>query len=207
MENQIIPITTVRFQSGSNQSANARDLHTFLQVGRDFPTWFKARVEEYGFVEEQDFIKFDSPKLGNQNGKGGDRRSIEYYVTLDMAKELAMVEKNDQGKKARRYFIEVEKQWKAMAALPAPMSCDPFVKVSVKIRRTDLMNLKIAASLADKSLNRYIYDTLMSSTDNKMMMPADEGRYGAPATTFPRKLIMHITGEGRLFGALIQPCY
>ncbi len=93
---------------GANQLAiNARDLHKFLNVGRRFATWIQERIEKYQFVENQDFILVS--QNGEIKGKGGDRRSIEYHLTLDTAKELAMVENNDEGRKVRRYFINCEK--------------------------------------------------------------------------------------------------
>lgn len=105
----------------SHQLCNARDLHAALGVGRDFTTWIKERIEQYGFVDGEDF-KLDSPKRGNQSGRGGDRRSRDYHLTLDMAKELAMVENNDRGREVRRYFIRVEQAARVAApakALPA----------------------------------------------------------------------------------------
>jgi phage anti-repressor protein len=89
------------------QTVNARDLHVFLEVGKDFSTWIKDRVAAFGFVENQDFV-LDSPISGNQVSHGGDRRSIQYHLTLDTAKELSMVERNAKGKQARQYFIECE---------------------------------------------------------------------------------------------------
>ncbi len=107
---QLIPVFTGILQNDSVQLCNARDLHTYLQIGKDFSTWIKARIHQYGFSEGEDYKNFVSPNLGNQKSKrGGDRRSIEYHLTLDMAKELAMVENNEQGKAARRYFIELER--------------------------------------------------------------------------------------------------
>lgn len=94
---------------------DARQLHAFLEVGKDFSTWIKDRIEQFGFVADLDYVLFDSPNLGNQRGRGGDRRSVEYALTVDMAKELSMVERNAQGKAARLYFIEMEKKAKALA--------------------------------------------------------------------------------------------
>ncbi|WP_424859203.1 antA/AntB antirepressor family protein [Tepidimonas sp. HKU77] len=87
---------------------NARDLHAFLEIGKDFTTWIKDRIEKYQFVENQDFGDF-SPDLG-KNPRGRGRPSSEYQLTLDMAKELSMVENNDKGRMARRYFIECERR-------------------------------------------------------------------------------------------------
>ena len=93
---------------------NARDLYEFLEVGRDFSTWIKDRIEEYGFLENQDFILSSSasaqvfPRFGENQNLGG-RPTVEYHITIDMAKELAMVEKNAKGRQVRRYFIDCEK--------------------------------------------------------------------------------------------------
>ncbi|EFJ6422092.1 antA/AntB antirepressor family protein, partial [Escherichia coli] len=87
---------------------NARDLHSFLGVGRMFAHWVKERIAEYGFVESLDYILIC--QNGQTKGRGGDRRSKDYHLTLDTAKELAMVERNEKGRQIRRYFIECEKK-------------------------------------------------------------------------------------------------
>lgn len=85
---------------------NARDLHKFLGVQTRFNDWIKNRISEYGFVKSQDYISFTENLVKPKNG----RKSIQYHITLDMAKELAMVEKNAKGREIRRYFIQMEKQ-------------------------------------------------------------------------------------------------
>ena len=87
----------------------ARDLHAFLEVGRDFTTWIKGRIHKYGFVEGQDYLL---TKTGEQLPSGTKYRD-DYHLTLDTAKELAMVENNDQGRRVRRYFIELERRGNA----------------------------------------------------------------------------------------------
>ena len=102
----LIPVFTGQITEEQAQLCNARDLHASLQVGRDFSTWISDRIEEYGFVEGEDY----SPVLGNRSdGKAGKRRT-DYHLTLDMAKELAMVENNDIGRQVRRYFIRAENE-------------------------------------------------------------------------------------------------
>lgn len=85
-------------------AVNARELHTFLKVGRDFSNWIKDRIDEYEFIEGLDYIVF--AKSG-ENPKGG-RPQKEYALTVSTAKELAMVERNDEGRRARHYFIDCE---------------------------------------------------------------------------------------------------
>lgn len=98
-------------------AVDARELHAFLEVGKDFSTWIKDRIDQYGFAQGKDYVVFDSPVSGNQKGRGGDRRSIGYALTIDMAKEVAMVERNEKGKQARLYFIEMEREAKTLATL------------------------------------------------------------------------------------------
>ena len=105
------------------QTVNARDLHAFLGVGKDFSNWIKDRIEKFEFVENQDFV-IDSPKLANQSGRGGDRRTIEYHLTLDMAKELAMIERTPKGKEARQYFIACERRLHAIVKTPQPQQVE-----------------------------------------------------------------------------------
>lgn len=96
------------------QIVNARELHEKLQNKRQFSDWIKQRVEQYGFIENVDFITFSQ---NCEKPKGG-RPTIEYALTLDTAKEIAMVENNEQGKRIRRYFIEVEKKARQMFEIP-----------------------------------------------------------------------------------------
>lgn len=101
------------------QVVDGRELHTFLKNGKQFSDWIKHRIGQYGFEENQDY-SLVSPKSEIKPGRGGDRRSVDYHLTLDMAKELSMVENNEQGRMARRYFIDMERKALSQAALPAP---------------------------------------------------------------------------------------
>lgn len=91
------------------QAVNARELHQKLGVGKDFSSWIKNRIEKYGFVKNQDYSSFT--QIG-ERAKGATVRK-EYALSLDMAKELCMIENNEQGRLFRKYFIEVEKAARA----------------------------------------------------------------------------------------------
>lgn len=108
---ELIKIT----ENNGQQVVSARELHAFLESKQQFADWIKDRIEKYGFVENQDFEVFQN-FMKNPNG---GRPLIEYALTIDTAKELAMVEGNDKGKQARRYFIEMEKIAKSKNPLPA----------------------------------------------------------------------------------------
>ena len=92
---------------------NARELKEKLNIGRDFTTWIKNRINIYQFKENQDYILTLT--------KMGERKNVikhEYYLTMDMAKELCMIENNEIGRKIRKYFIEVEKRYRTIVETP-----------------------------------------------------------------------------------------
>ncbi|EAJ4341432.1 phage antirepressor Ant [Campylobacter jejuni] len=84
--------------------ANIEKLFYYLEINSKFADWIKNRIIKYSFIENQDYII--------KEVFTGRRPRKEYYVTLDMAKELCMVENNEKGRQARRYFIECEKRLK-----------------------------------------------------------------------------------------------
>lgn len=101
----LIP-TFVGTLAGQEQPlVNARDLHIFLESKQQFGNWIVNRIEQYGFTESQDYLL---NKVIIQLPSGAKYQN-DYHLTLDMAKELSMVERNAKGKQARRYFIACEK--------------------------------------------------------------------------------------------------
>lgn len=97
---ELIPIN----ESNGKRAVSARMLHTFLENKRNFTDWINQRINQYGFVENQDFEVFHK-FVKNPNG---GRPQDEYAISVEMAKELSMVENNERGKMARQYFIRCE---------------------------------------------------------------------------------------------------
>lgn len=91
---------------------SARELHGFLGIGTEFAKWMQ-RMCEYGFSENQDYRVFVK---NDDNSKGG-RPSTDYEITLDMAKEIAMIQRSDKGKEVRQYFLELERRWNSPEAV------------------------------------------------------------------------------------------
>ncbi|MCX8566858.1 MAG: anti-repressor protein [Glomeribacter sp. 1016415] len=100
---RLMPIRPTKIQTASVPTVCARDLHVFLEVATSFKDWVTRRIAEFEFEEGKDFCAFLSKSTGG-------RPSKEYALTLDMAKELSMVERNEKGKQARQYFIECERR-------------------------------------------------------------------------------------------------
>ena len=101
--NQLITITQ---NENNDQVVSGRELHEFLEVKTPYHIWFE-RMAEYGFTENVDFIGFEQ-----KSSKLGGRPSVDHALKIDMAKEISMIQRNEKGKQARQYFIEVEKELK-----------------------------------------------------------------------------------------------
>jgi Phage anti-repressor protein len=104
--NDLIKIGQAELEGQIIQTVNARDLHEFLESKQEFATWIKNRIRDYNFNENVDFVCLTNL---SSEGRGGQNR-IDYHISLDMAKEISMVERNARGKQARQYFIECEKK-------------------------------------------------------------------------------------------------
>ncbi|HEM5088313.1 TPA: phage antirepressor KilAC domain-containing protein [Streptococcus suis] len=96
-------IINVSVNDNQEPVVSGRQLHEALGVNSRYTTWFE-RMTEYGFVEGQDFL----PNLGKSTG---GRQAVDHVIKLDMAKEIAMIQRTDRGKQVRQYFIQVEKDF------------------------------------------------------------------------------------------------
>ena len=145
----LVPVFSGSFNTQTELLCNARDLHKALQVGRKFATWITERIKEYGFVENQDFIAISQNReIGFGRGKN------DYHITLNMAKELAMVEKTEVGRQVRKYFIQCERerfigiQHKALSHLISKEQADTIQRaVEERSQRTGEPYQKIYAGL------------------------------------------------------------
>lgn len=92
------------------QLVSGRELYKFLEVGTEYMKWFSRIIEKYNFIENKDFtviVKNDE----DDTAFGGIRKSTDHLMTLNMAKEIAMVSNTEKGKQARIYFIKCEEAW------------------------------------------------------------------------------------------------
>ena len=123
-------------------TVSARDLHERLNIESNFTTWFK-RMCEYGFEEEKDFF----PKMEESTG---GRPSKEFDISVDMAKEICMIQRSPEGKQIRQYFIELEKAWNTPEQIMAR-----------------------ALKMANQSIESLKQDNAVLLEDNKRMRPKE----------------------------------
>lgn len=101
---ELIPVTE---NENSEVVVSGRDLHEFLEIGTQYTKWFE-RMTEYGFEENEDFVALSQKRLTAQ---GNQTEYVDHILKLDMAKEISMIQRNEKGKQARQYFLQIEKAW------------------------------------------------------------------------------------------------
>lgn len=129
-------------KNNGTTAVDGRDLHDFLEVGTPYQIWFPRQIE-YGFVENVDFTSFEQ----KSTKPAGGRPQVNHALTIDMAKELSMIQRTEKGKQARQYFIQMEKQAKRNELDTSQLSPElQFMNGVVK---------KLAANeLAQKQMNK-----------------------------------------------------
>lgn len=105
----LIPVS---YDNPERPTVSGRELHEFLQVDSNYTTWFK-RMCEYGFTEGEDYV----PILENRSDGLAGKPRTDHQLTIPMAKELCMIQRNERGKQARQYFLAIEAQWNSPEAV------------------------------------------------------------------------------------------
>lgn len=164
----ISTLIPVRDNDGQ-QVASGRDLHSFLGVQSNYSTWF-ARMVDYGFTEGQDFI----PLLEESTG---GRPSADHAVTIDMAKELGMIQRTDKGREIRQYFIDVERKAKEATPTVAVLPSRAALAQMVLDAEKELEAARMQAEL-DAPKVRY-HERFIAETDDIMTIEYFAAHWGS----------------------------
>lgn len=177
--NELIKINT---NDSEKITVSARDLHQFLEVGTQFKDWVR-RMFEYGFEEGIDFnmLKFEQVRLeGNREVK---REMQDYQLTIDTAKEIAMLQRNEKGKQARQYFIQLEKEWNS----PEKVMARALLIANKKIEILEVKNNSQAQIIAEYKPKIDYVDTILKSK-SLITVTAIAKDYGMSAKTLNKLL-------------------
>ena len=156
--NVVIPLT----ENDGVQAVMGRELHKFLEIGTAYSRWIERLIEKYGFVAGQDFM----PKMAESTG---GRPSEDHILTMDMAKEISMVQNNERGRQARQYFIECER----LAREEHATSIENAKSVVAQMTRSEILQIALNAEeerLALEAKNKELtpkadaYDDFMDAT-------------------------------------------
>lgn len=136
--------------SNDKPAVSARELHEFLEVGADYRHWF-PRMCEYGFTEGVDFNSVKIDRVQQEGARTVTRMIDDAALSIDMAKEICMLQRNEKGKIARQYFLQLEKEWnspeKVMAR--ALRIADQRIKALETTNAALTVDLEIARPKAD----------------------------------------------------------
>lgn len=203
---ELIPINKADFNGTEINSVNARELHAVLESKYQFADWIKTRLEETDAVENADYIVFSE-----KSEKG--RPMIEYILSTDIAKEIAMLERNEVGKKVRRYFIEFEKmhKQKAIPLTQAEILAQSAALLVEHERRTAALETKTEEIRKEQLKAKHNINRLLNN-DNYMTLIAFMNLHGISQKGYHipslGKRAKKLSDEqGAFMGAVIDPRY
>lgn len=171
------------------QLANARELYTFLEVKNNFANWINDRISDYGFIQDEDYI------IVHERTNGRPRK--EYHITLDMGKELAMVERNEKGRQIRKYFIECERRANLQNQPQQLALPEPEKKYTFEFTEDDLLDLTWAWFAFIRGIHtfRAIYTPLNALGSNYSAMVYGQGYEYATTARNALKVIQRLTKD------------
>ena len=157
--NNLIPIT----YQNDRPAVSARELHDFLEVKTKFQDWF-PRMAEYGFAEG---IDFDPVKIENVPSQKRERTysATDYVLSLDMAKELCMIQRTARGKQARQYFLAIEKDWNS----PQQIMARALKMADVTIASLQDSNRQLAAEV-QQNRPKAIFADAVAASESPMLI-------------------------------------
>ena len=206
--NELFNLKQVEIAGHQIRAVDARELHAFLEVGRVFASWITDRIEQGCFVEGKDYVLTVT--------KTGVRSNViqkDYAISISMAKELSMLERNEQGKLARLYFIECEEKLATVAPEQHQIAVSNWRKARIETRDYQkIMCAVLALSRArqgkDTSANHYtneanmLYGFLLGTTAKKWL--SSKGLTGELRQHLSAELLEHLAYLERTNIALIE---
>ena len=162
----------------NDNKVSGRELHDFLEVGRDFTNWMKQMIG-YGFNEHADYEVYSK----NGENPSGGRPSVDYRMTIEMAKEICMLQRTDRGKQARQYFIQVENDWNS----PDKIMARALV-MSQKLLDTTRLELAQSKQIINELQPKASYYDLILQSKSLMSVSKIAKDFGKSAVWLNRKL-------------------
>lgn len=152
--NELINVT---LNENHEPVVSARQLHETLEVKTEYKKWFK-RMTEYGFTENEDFVKVTQKCLTSSTGQN----ITDHVIKLDMAKEIAMIQRTDKGKEVRTYFIQVEKDFNS----PEKIMARALLMADKKIKLLESQNENLLIELKEANKNADYLDLILQTKDS-----------------------------------------
>lgn len=182
----------VNYENSNRPTVMGRDLHEVLEIKTAYKDWF-PRMCEYGFIEGEDFCSILSESTGG-------RPSTDHQLTIDMAKEICMIQRTDIGRKVRKYFINVENEYKEIK-LTNLRESRPDKSHSLEVKE---MNARVRMS--NQYLKLAAVDTVSQQYKNILVAKSAEILAGEPLLPLPKseQKMYSATEIGDMFGVTAQ---
>ncbi|WP_175062153.1 phage antirepressor KilAC domain-containing protein [Streptococcus salivarius] len=152
--NELINVT---LNDNHEPVVSGRQLHEALGVKTEYKKWF-SRMTEYGFNESDDFLKVTQKCLTSSTGQN----TTDHIIKLDMAKEIAMIQRTDKGKEVRQYFIQVEKDFNS----PEKIMARALLMADKKIKLLESENESLLIELEEANKNADYLDLILQIKDS-----------------------------------------
>lgn len=182
-----IAITVAAIGDDTVQTVNARELHAGLEIAKNFSDWIKIQIERARLVENRDYVVVAGlhPQKGVQTGSGGHNR-IDYHLTIDAAKHVAMMSGGDKGFEIRDYFIECERRLRGTSQLS-----------EIEVARRYLASLEEAQRLKEKIAANLLFPRGTNTGGEPISIKAIKAQF-APYLAEPKiRLVLRWYGQGR----------
>lgn len=146
-------------QDTDRPTISGRELHAKLEIDTPYTMWF-SRMCEYGFIEDQDYV---TNLLDRSDGQAGKPRT-DHQLTIDMAKEICMLQRSEQGKAVRRYLLEVERQWntpEAVMSRALRMANDRLARLTGEMQQLRAVNSDLTVQMQIAQPKADYFDSLI----------------------------------------------
>lgn len=185
----------INYENADRPTVLGRDLHEVLGIKTEYKKWFE-RMTEYGFTENEDYLRV-SQKCPTP---GGVQNIINHQLTIDMAKEICMIQRTDIGRKVRKYFINVENEYKEIK-LTNLRESRPDKSHSLEVKE---MNARVRMS--NQYLKLAAVDTVSPQYKNILVAKSAEILAGEPLLPLPKseQKMYSATEIGDMFGVSAQ---
>lgn len=186
----------VEVNKNQEQVISGRQLHTFLKIETPYTKWFE-RMLQYGFTAGVDYTDKNVSVLSEKRER--EYTAIDHIMKLDMAKELCMLARNEKGKQARQYFLEVEREWNS----PEKVMARALILANSKIETLSLETTMQKQVIAEfKPIKEYV-DTILASEDT-LTITQIAADYGMSAKCLNKilnvqRIIRNVSGQWILF--------
>lgn len=155
---ELIKITKSK---GGKDVVSARELHNLLNIGADFTSWIK-RMIEYGFKENADYVKIPFTKNGEPDNQQvtNPNPKVDYAITIDMAKHIAMVQRSSVGRMVRQWFIDRENKLKEVEQSVLPTN---YLSALKQLVAAEEEKLALAETIKEQTPKVEYYEKVLSS--------------------------------------------